>query len=63
MDHMAAERVQELAARSTNAGGGTPSHLLPEECAHLQECPQCIDAVAEAVRENIRGAGKPAAEI
>jgi hypothetical protein len=62
MNHIPAERIQELAAGSTKPGAETRSNLLPEEFAHMRECPQCIDLLAEAVREHIGREGRPPAK-
>ena len=54
MDHIAAERFHELVAPSVEDDIETNWMLSPEESAHLQECPSCIDLFAEIVREGVR---------
>jgi hypothetical protein len=62
MDHLSAERVQEIAAAGPSVDIDDGNRLSPAEFEHLQQCPQCIDLLAEAVRESIRRGSKPSTE-
>jgi len=62
--HLSDYRLRELAASSLGESGYVEltSVLMPEESVHFRECPECIDALANVVREMIRQREKEKAE-
>jgi hypothetical protein len=56
LTHIPNERLRELAEPSLTKTGyvEVTSVLSPEESAHFRECSECIDALANMVREIVR---------
>jgi hypothetical protein len=56
MTHIPYDRVQKIAGSGLRTEAtASPEHVLsPEESAHIQECSNCLETLAEAVRNIVR---------
>ena len=64
MSHITAEHLRQLSVTAAGDDIDGGKLLSREEFAHVQNCPQCIEAFAEAIREGIRNkAAAPLMEV
>jgi hypothetical protein len=54
MSHLTAEHLRQLSVTASGDDIDGGKLLSREEFTHVQNCPECIEAFAEAVREGIR---------